>query len=78
VLGLESLSSFQYLCSFPCMYEFSYIYMSFNWCETNCRSSSEFALHTGDSLAGNPCVFANVLLFIYVFVCQQCVSSSCN
>jgi len=27
VLGLESLSSFQYLCSFPCMYELSYIYV---------------------------------------------------
>ena len=67
MLGLESLSSCQYLCSFPYMYELSYIYMSFNWCQTNRRASSEFVLHTGNSLAGNSCVFANVLPFIYVF-----------
>ena len=40
--------------------------------------SSEFVLHTGNSLAGNPCVFANILPFIYVIVCEQCVSRSCN
>ena len=62
MLGLESLSSFQYLCSFPCMYEVSYIYISLNWCQTNRRGSSEFVLHTGNSLAGNPCVFASVCL----------------
>ena len=77
VLVLESLSSFQYLCSFPCMYDRSYIYLSFKWCQTNRRGSSEFVLHTGNSLAGNPCVFASVCLssvclFVYSFV------SSCN
>ena len=61
-MRLESLSSSQYLHYFPCMYELSYIYKPFNWCQTNRRSSSEFALHTGDSLAGNPCVFASVCL----------------
>ena len=40
--SIYALSSFQYLCSFPCMYELSYIYMSFNWCQTNRRGSSEF------------------------------------
>jgi len=55
--------------SFPCMYETSYIYMSFNWCQTNRRGSSEFVLHTGNSLVGNPCVFANVCLSsMYSFV----------
>jgi len=54
------------------------MYMSFNWCQTNRRGSSEFVLHTGNSLAGNPCVFASVCLssmfsFVYSFV-----SSSCN
>jgi len=55
------------------MYELSCIYMSFNWCQTNRRGSSEFVLHTGNSLAGNPCVFASVCLssmysFVYSFV----------
>ena len=78
VLGLESLSSFQYLCSFPCMYELSYIYMSFNCCQTIRRGSSEFVLHTGNSLAGNPSVFASVcLLSMYLFA-YSFVSSSCN
>ena len=51
MLGLESLSSFQYLCSFLRMYDLSYdlsyIYISFNLCQTNRRGSSEFVLHTG-------------------------------
>jgi len=51
------------------MYELSFIYMSFNWCQTNRRGSSEFVLHTGNSLAGNPCVFANACLsFMYLVV----------
>jgi len=66
VLGLEVLSSFQYLCSFPCMHELSYVYISFNWCQTN---RSKIVLHTGNSLAGNPCVFASVYLSsMYSFV----------
>ena len=68
-LRLESLSSFQYLCSFLCMYDLSYIYMSFNWWQTDCRGSSEFVLQTGNSLAGNLCVFASVCLSsMYSFV----------
>jgi len=58
VLELESLSSFQYLCSCPCMYDRSYTYLSFKCCQTNRRGSSEFVLHTGSSLTGNTCVFA--------------------
>jgi len=47
----------------------SYIYISFNWCQTNRRGSSEFVLHTGNSLADNPCVFSSVCLsFMYSFV----------
>jgi len=60
------------------MYELSFIYLSFSWCQTNRRGSSEIVLHTGNSLAGNPCVFVSVCLssmcsFVYSFV-----SSSCN
>ena len=69
MLELESLSSFQYLCSFPFMYDLSYIYISFNWCQTNRGGSFEFLLHTGKSLAGNPCAFASVCLSsMYSFV----------
>jgi len=53
------------------MYDLSYIYISFNWCQTNRKVSSEFLLHTGNSLAGNPCVFASVCLSLasmYSFV----------
>jgi len=82
VLGLESLISFQCLCSFPCMYELSYIYISFNWCQTNRRASSEFVLHTGNSLAGNPCVLTSVCLslmysFVYSFFQVLLISLLC-
>jgi len=51
------------------MYGLSYIYISFNWCQTNRRGSSEFVLHTGNSLAGNLCVFASVCISsMYSFV----------
>jgi len=60
------------------MYELSRIYMSFNWCQTNRRGSSKFVLHIGNSLAGNPCVFASVCLSSIYSLVYSCVSRSYN